>query len=63
MEWLESAPIGFTYKFNPKYCGQIYILDNNGREKEQIIVKEYSPSAVLQKIRDKDIETLLLINN
>ena len=60
---LESAPIGFTYKFNQKYCGQIYILDNSGKEKEQINVKEYLPGPVLQRIRGKDMETLFLINN
>ena len=38
------------YTFDPKYCGKIYILDENGHEIKIINVKDHLPKKMLYKI-------------
>ena len=47
-----SSQYDFQYKFNPKYCGRIYIIDEQGNVKEKIDVKDYFPiNKVLLRIK------------
>ena len=58
-----SSQYGFQYKFNPKYCSRIYIIDEQGNEKEKIEVKDYYPvNKMLLRIKFQDLKTLFLLN-
>lgn len=51
------------YQLDRQYFSKIYVLDNKGREKEIIDVKDYQPRFVVYKIKNKDLKTLFLLNS
>ncbi len=53
----------FQYKFEPQYCGNIYIIDDTGRTKEKIKVIDYHIEKVFQRIGRKELEILFLQND
>lgn len=59
-----TSSYDFQYKFNQKYCGRIYIIDERGNEKEKMGAKDYFPiNKILQQKKKKDLETLFLLND
>ena len=64
MKFASSQDDGFQYEFNPKHFGWIYIIDEQGKEKEKIEVKDFYPiNKVVKRIKEKDLETLFLLND
>ena len=51
-----------SYKFDLNYCGRIYFLNETGGIKEVIDVKDYLPVRVVERIQNKDLDTLFLMN-
>ena len=62
-QMLETAPFNSNYKFDSKYFGKIYILDDRGQQKEKIDVADYEPNKVLVRKKTQDLNTLFLLNN
>lgn len=60
---LESASVDSNYKFDSTYCSKIYVIDKKGQQKEEIKVADYMPNKVLMRIRNKDLDTLCLLND
>ena len=58
-----SSQFGFQYKFDPKYYGRIYIVDELGNAKEKIEVNDYPIKEVLLRVKLRDPEILFLLND
>lgn len=52
------------YKFNTQNSGNIYVLEENGKTAEKIVVSDWCFSnEIMYKIKRRDLETLFLMND